>query len=91
MLTDPISASNSIQARIEVNANQTMERLRKALANRSTSSQLNTMPYVFDASAELRKTVNIGDTSKVKCTFSIFFVVESRMCISLPTPPLYLG
>uniref|UniRef100_A0AA85J1R0 Activating signal cointegrator 1 complex subunit 3 n=1 Tax=Trichobilharzia regenti TaxID=157069 RepID=A0AA85J1R0_TRIRE len=85
LLTDPISASNSIQARIEVNANQTMERLRKALANRSTSSQLNTMPYVFDASAELRKTVNIGDTSKLLLPENVKFQ-QSTICDQVDFP-----
>ncbi|CAH8557491.1 unnamed protein product [Schistosoma turkestanicum] len=67
LLTDPLIASNIRQARIEENALKTMERLRKALNNRSSGSQSNDddLPHVYDASAKLRKTTTITDTSKL--------------------------
>lgn len=62
-----MTASNTRQARIEENALKTMERLRKALNNRSSGSQSNDndLPHVYDASAKLRKNSIMTDTSKV--------------------------
>ncbi|VDP20099.1 unnamed protein product [Schistosoma margrebowiei] len=67
LLADPLTASNTRQARIEENALKTMERLRKALNNRSSGSQSNDydLPHVYDASAKLRKNSIMTDTSKI--------------------------
>ncbi|VDO89584.1 unnamed protein product [Schistosoma curassoni] len=67
LFADPLTASNTRQARIEENALKTMERLRKALNNRSSGSQSNDndLPHVYDASAKLRKNSIMTDTSKV--------------------------
>ncbi|CAH8606538.1 unnamed protein product [Schistosoma haematobium] len=67
LFADPLTASNTRQARIEENALKTMERLRKALNNRSSGSQSNDndLPHVYDASAKLRKNSIMTDTSKL--------------------------